>query len=119
MKKICIIGGAGFIGHNLAIQLRGVGHEVCCVDNLMINNLMSVIGNTDGLKFKALNKKIIDSRLDLLEKNEIELKIADARDYHVVSKLISDLKPDIVIHLAAVSHANRSNKELSGSFACQ
>ena len=116
MKKICIIGGAGFIGHNLAIQLRGVGHEVCCVDNLMINNLMSVIGNTDGLKFKALNKKIIDSRLDLLEKNEIELKIADARDYHVVSKLISDLKPDIVIHLAAVSHANRSNKDPFNTF---
>jgi nucleoside-diphosphate-sugar epimerase len=116
MKKICIIGGAGFIGHNLAIQLRGVGHEVCCVDNLMINNLMSVIGNTDGLKFKALNKKIIDSRLDLLEKNEIELIIADARDYHAVSKLISDLKPDIVIHLAAVSHANRSNKDPFNTF---
>ena len=116
MKKICIIGGAGFIGHNLAIQLRGVGHEVCCVDNLMINNLMSVIGNTDDLKFKALNKKIIDSRLDLLEKNEIELKIADARDYHVVSKLISGLKPDIVIHLAAVSHANRSNKDPFNTF---
>ena len=77
---------------------------------------MSVIGNTDDLKFKALNKKIIDSRLDLLEKNEIELKIADARDYHVVSKLISGLKPDIVIHLAAVSHANRSNKDPFNTF---
>ena len=116
MKKICIIGGAGFIGHNLAVQLRAIGHEVSCVDNLMVNNLISVIGNTDGLKFKALNKKIIESRLDLLEENEIELKIADARDYHVVSRLITDLKPDIIIHLAAVSHANRSNKDPFNTF---
>ena len=116
MKKICIIGGAGFIGHNLAVQLRAIGHEVSCVDNLMVNNLISIIGNTDGLKFKALNKKIIESRLDLLEENEIELKIADARDYHVVSRLITDLKPDIIIHLAAVSHANRSNKDPFNTF---
>ena len=116
MKKICIIGGAGFIGHNLAVQLRSIGHEVTCVDNLMVNNLISVIGNIDGLKFKALNKKIIDSRLNLLEKNDIELKILDARDYHLVSRLLDDLKPDILIHLAAVSHSNRSNKDPFNTF---
>jgi len=116
MKKICIVGGAGFIGHNLAFQLRNAGYEVTCVDNLMVNNLISVIGNTDGLKFKSLNKKIIDSRLDLLEKNDIELKIADARDYHLVSRLIDDLKPDVIIHLAAVSHSNRSNKDPYNTF---
>lgn len=116
MKKICIIGGAGFIGHNLAVQLRRAGHEVTCVDNLMVNNLISVIGNTDGLKFKSLNKKIIDSRLNLLEKNDIELKIIDARDYHLVSRLLDDLKPDIIIHLAAVSHSNRSNKDPFNTF---
>jgi len=116
MKKICIIGGAGFIGHNLAVQLRSAGHEVTCIDNLMVNNLISVIGNTDGLKFKSLNKKIIDSRLNLLEKNDIELKIIDARDYHLVSKLLDDLKPDIIIHLAAVSHSNRSNKDPFNTF---
>lgn len=116
MKKICIIGGAGFIGHNLAMRLRNVGHEVTCVDNLMVNNLISVIGNYDSLKFKALNKKIINSRLDLLEKNDVELKILDARDYHIVSKLIDELKPDIIVHLAAVSHSNRSNKDPFNTF---
>ena len=60
MKKVLIVGGCGFIGHNLAIQLRNVGYEVTCVDNLMVNNLISIIGNNDGLKFKALNKKIIN-----------------------------------------------------------
>jgi nucleoside-diphosphate-sugar epimerase len=116
MKRICIIGGAGFIGHNLAVLLRNSGYEVSCVDNLMVNNLISVIGNNDSLKFKALNKKILDSRLELLEKNDIELKIVDARDYHLVSKVIDELKPDAIIHLAAVSHANRSNKDPYNTF---
>ena len=58
--RILITGGAGFIGHNLAIQLKSVGYEVICVDNLMVNNLISVIGNYDSLKFKALNKRIIN-----------------------------------------------------------
>ena len=107
MKRICIVGGAGFIGHNIALQLRKVGHEVTCVDNLMINNLISVIGDHDDLKFRSLNKKIIDSRLDLLYENDIELKILDARDYHATSKIITEVKPDIIIHLAAVSHSNR------------
>ena len=49
MKKICIVGGAGFIGHNLALQLKNAGYEVTCVDNLMVNNLISVIGNYDTL----------------------------------------------------------------------
>ena len=53
---IVVTGGAGFIGHNLAVLLRNSGYEVSCVDNLMVNNLISVIGNNDSLKFKALNK---------------------------------------------------------------
>ena len=81
------------------------------VDNLMINNLISVIGNNDGLKFKKLNKKIIDSRLEILEKKDIDLKILDARDYHAISKMLDEVRPDVIIHLAAVSHANRSNKD--------
>ena len=116
MKKICIVGGAGFIGHNLAIQLRSAGHEVTCCDSLMVNNLISIIGNHDNLKFKKLNTKIINSRLELLEENDIELKILDARDYHVVSQLIDSLKPDVIIHLAAVSHSNRSNKDPYSTF---
>jgi len=116
MKKICIVGGAGFIGHNIAVQLRNSGHHVTCVDNLMVNNLISVIGNVDDLKFKSLNKKIIDDRLNLLDKNDIELRILDARDYHLISRLMEELKPDVVVHLAAVSHSNRSNKDPFNTF---
>ena len=38
-KKILIIGGAGFIGHNLAIKLKSLKAKVVIVDGLKINNI--------------------------------------------------------------------------------
>ena len=41
-KKILIIGGAGFIGHNLAIKLKSLGAIVTILDGLSVNNVNSV-----------------------------------------------------------------------------
>ena len=38
MKKIALIGGAGFIGHNLALKLKKRGHKVLIIDGLNVNN---------------------------------------------------------------------------------
>ena len=40
-KTIALIGGAGFIGHNLAISLKNRGHEVVIIDTLAVNNILS------------------------------------------------------------------------------
>ena len=115
-KKIIIIGGAGFIGHNLAIKLKENNFDVSIVDGLEVNNLTSVIGNYDNLPYPLLSKKIIDNRLDLLSEKKISLYVQDARNYHSLSHIISKTKPEIVIHLAAVSHAVRSNKNPYNTF---
>ena len=39
-KRIALIGGAGFIGHNIALELKKRGHDVHVVDSLFINNLL-------------------------------------------------------------------------------
>ena len=116
MKKILIVGGAGFIGHNLALDLQSKGHKVHVIDGLEVNNLTSIIGNYDGIPHPNLSKKIIFERLNLLEKNGIELTVQDARDYHAVSRLIRSYSPEVLIHLAAVSHSNRSNKNPYNTF---
>ena len=38
-KKIALIGGCGFIGHNLALKLKSLNYDVSIVDSLSINNL--------------------------------------------------------------------------------
>ena len=88
-KKIIIIGGAGFIGHNLAIKLKENNFDVSIIDGLEVNNLTSVIGNYDNLPYPLLSKKIIDSRLDLLSEKKIPLFVQDARNYHSLSHIIS------------------------------
>ena len=40
-KRVLLVGGAGFIGHNLALTLRRHGATVMVADNLMHNNLVS------------------------------------------------------------------------------
>ena len=42
MKKIALVGGAGFIGHNLAIYLKKNGYEPYIIDSLSVNNLYSI-----------------------------------------------------------------------------
>ena len=41
MKKALLIGGAGFIGHHLALSLKANGFDVAVVDGLEVNNLIS------------------------------------------------------------------------------
>ena len=47
---------------------------------------------------------------------EIPLYIQDARNYHALSGVIADIAPQVVIQLAAVSHANKSNKDPYSTF---
>ena len=40
-KRIILVGGAGFIGHNLALVLKRLRAEVTIVDGLQINNFLT------------------------------------------------------------------------------
>ena len=115
-KKIAIIGGAGFIGHNLGIFLKKQGAEVFLIDSLSVNNFNSVIDNKDNLPNPELAQSFLDERIRLIKKEKIKIFIQDARDYHSMSKLLDSINPDIIIHLAAVSHSNRSNKDPYSTF---
>jgi nucleoside-diphosphate-sugar epimerase len=59
---------------------------------------------------------MINERLDLLRAANIEMHPQDARDYHAMSRLLDQFKPDVIVHLAAVAHANRSNKDPYSTF---
>jgi nucleoside-diphosphate-sugar epimerase len=115
-KKITLIGGAGFIGHNLALHLRSLGAEVSIIDSLQVNNLASFTATTEDIVNRDLYLRILNDRQRLLQDAQIPLFVQDARNYDALCKLINEIKPQVVIQLAAVSHANRSNKDPYSTF---
>lgn len=110
-KKVILIGGAGFIGHNLALELVRRGAQVDVIDSLQVNNLLYLTTEVKDAHNRDLYLRIVNERLDLLRENGINLHPQDARDYHALSRIIADIKPNAIVHLAAVAHANRSNKD--------
>ena len=115
-KKVTLIGGAGFIGHNLALHLQNLGAEVSIIDSLQVNNLASFASSSTESVNRSLYLDLLNERQSLLSKAGITLCVQDARNYHALCKLISDIEPDVVIQLAAVSHANKSNKDPYSTF---
>ena len=113
-KKIALIGGAGFIGHNLALSLKKRGHIPIIVDSLAINNMLSFTNSE--IKNRKLYWSILNQRIDLLHEHEIDINVEDARNYNALSMLLGEQKPDVIIQLAAVSHANKSNKDPHSTF---
>lgn len=84
--RILITGGAGFIGSHLCDKYVKEGHIVLCLDNFMNGNLMNVRHLLNYSNFKLIN--------------------GDIRDFDLLEKVMRDV--DIVFHLAAQVHVDRS-----------
>jgi nucleoside-diphosphate-sugar epimerase len=115
-KKIVIAGGAGFIGHNLALALKRLGAAVEVIDSLQVNNLNAFANNSNNIPNRDLYLKLIHDRLQMLSDADIPLHVVDIRDYQMVGRLIPTLQPDALVHLAAVAHANVANKDPFSTF---
>jgi nucleoside-diphosphate-sugar epimerase len=115
-RKITLIGGAGFIGHNLALHLHSLGAQVSIIDSLQVNNLASFSATSEDSVNRSLYLRILNERQRLLQEAQIPLFVQDARNYHALCSLINDIQPQVVIQLAAVSHANKSNKDPYSTF---
>ena len=116
-KKIALIGGAGFIGHNLALALAASGADVAVIDSLQVNNLLSFASSGGDAPNREFYLRILNERLTLLNAAGIPLHPLDARDYHTLSRVLNQtIKPQVIVHLAAVAHAGRSNKDPFSTF---
>lgn len=84
--KILITGGAGFIGSHLSEKYVAQNNTVICLDNFMNGNLGNIRSLLSLRNFKLVN--------------------GDVRDHDLLEKIIRDV--DVVIHLAAQIHVDRS-----------
>ena len=94
----------------MALELASRGAEVQVVDSLQVNNLMYIASQTD-LANRELYLRMLHERLDLLRSSDVKLHTVDARDYLKLGHTLSEFQPQTIVQLAAVAHANRSNKD--------
>ena len=87
--KLLVTGGAGFIGSAVVRQAIADGHEVV---------------NLDALTYAA-NLANLDS---VSGSNRYAFEEADIRDRAALDRILAAHQPDIVMHLAAESHVDRS-----------
>ena len=105
-ERLLLVGGAGFIGHNLALGLRRYGSEVMVVDNLMVNSLVdSAYGNGVDRQRRTLYLDFLLQRFDMMRQAGVALRNADARIMIDLSRCFEEFKPTKVVHLSAISSA--------------
>ncbi len=75
-RRIAIIGGAGFIGHNLALALKQKGAQVEIIDGLQVNNLLTYTSSDVDIPNRDLYVKVINQRLDLLRRGRYSFACA-------------------------------------------
>jgi dTDP-glucose 4,6-dehydratase len=90
LNKFLITGGAGFIGSAvIRFLIQETDHQVLNLDKL------TYAGNLESLASVSSNERY-------------QFVQGDVCDRDLVSKLFADFKPDVVMHLAAESHVDRS-----------
>ena len=108
-RRIAIVGGAGFVGHHLALRFRDFGAEVTVIDHLAVNNARSLVAELGAGPETDLALWMVRDRLGLLAGGNIPVVEVDARDRLRLSEAVNAADPDTLIHLAAVAHVGRSN----------
>lgn len=110
-RRVLLIGGAGFIGHHLALALSARGDEVTVLDGLHVNNTLALWDSRTAPPERAVYRGILEERRQALERAGVRLLVEDARDYPRLTIAFSEVQPQAVILLAAVAHASRANKD--------
>ncbi|HLO60106.1 MAG TPA: NAD(P)-dependent oxidoreductase [Bacteroidales bacterium] len=76
--KILVTGAAGFIGSAIVPVLKASDHDIYVIDNLTFG------------------------RRDIVDVSDSNFYVADIRDARLMDKILDQIQPEIIVHLAAI-----------------
>ncbi|HAE02793.1 MAG TPA: nucleoside-diphosphate sugar epimerase [Rhodospirillaceae bacterium] len=119
-QRILLVGGAGFIGHNLALELSRMGATVGICDNLMVNSLIENCyePGRNVVQRTAYQNFLLD-RFLLLRENGVMLMNSDARLLADLGRVFEAFQPTKVVHMAAIASAVDAKAEPGLAFDLQ
>ena len=91
--RVCLTGGAGYIGSHILVGLLGDGHDVLVVDNFANSSPTSLqhVRNLTGRSFEVLKENICNQP--------------------ALTKSFSTFRPEIVIHCAGLKAVGESQEQ--------
>ncbi len=92
-RKVALIGGAGFIGHNLALALSSRGADVFIIDSLRVNNLLAFANADPSTPNRDLYLRLINERQRLLRAADVPIYTQDARDKPALRSSSACMRP--------------------------
>lgn len=111
-QRVMLVGGAGFIGHNVALELRRLGVETSVLDNMMVNHLVDNAYHDRGDQVKRrLNLHFLSSRVEMMRDAGVKLKNVDARNFSDLARAFDEFKPTKVVHMSAIASAVDARKD--------
>jgi UDP-sulfoquinovose synthase len=96
--KILILGADGYLGWPTAMHFANMGHEVFAVDNLSKRKIESEYGiePINSVRFFQDRVKIWNKN----QKNQIKYLVTDLLNYKTLCEILSDFRPETIIHYA-------------------
>ena len=88
--RVLVTGGAGYIGTHTCVELLANGHQVLVLDNLSNSSLLAL------------------DRVKWITNRPIEFVQGDVRDYALLSNVMKEFVPEVVMHFAGLKAVSES-----------
>lgn len=96
--RVLILGGDGYLGWPTAMAFAAKGHEVLAVDNYLRRRMAQETRSEALMPMPNL-----EDRADIFRKvsgDNIDVRIGDCTSFRLLSRVVSEFKPDTIVHYA-------------------